>query len=87
MELSYILLARSVELNTDGSLSVLGLDFETLTVSESSPVAPLAVIARLDGDESDEDIHETATTELDVIGPRNISVLDAPFITTATPGR
>lgn len=80
MELAYAALARSAEVNADGSLSVLGLDFEAIYTPDLPHDFGMAVIAKIDEHDESAEFPSIGWTDLDIIGPNNVSILENPLV-------
>lgn len=76
MEIDYAFLTRAADLSPDGTLSMLGVGFETIR-SRGFPVnIQFALVVRLSGVVPG---REEILAELDIVGPDGKTILDAPI--------
>ena len=84
MEIEYAFLARAADASPDGSVSVLGLGFETVRLQTFPQSIPLTIVVRL---RDVKNRQAPITLEFDATGDDGVSVLDAPFVFPLEPLR
>jgi hypothetical protein len=77
MEIVYSFLARAAEVASDGTLSVLGGDFDRAWSAVYPCAVPVAVVVRFV--EPPQDAQSPVFIELDILGPDGHTILESPL--------
>ena len=74
MDITYAFLARAAEVNSDGTLSVLGADFHLVRAAGFPRECPMAVVVKLGGVPEQAELY----AQLDIRGPEGVQIVTTP---------
>ena len=81
MQIAYAYLARWAEANPDNTVTLMGGDFEIIRAERFPAAFPVSVILKLTGmREGDEAPNLGMRLTLDITGPENVRVFNAPLL-------